>query len=336
MPPLEQSAAGSRDGSSEGAEQIAVAWQIVGLVPHMAATLDSLIATAAICPLEARDSLADMCDWLGTAVYYIIRLRGSSSPASPERLQAWVAAVQASTRLLPPLAQLDAAWCQQPAMQNPELQNAALRLVTFLCLALWNVKPPLSHAPAEAGQLLQSLPEQLWQLHSSSCRVLHWLTGSQAGAALMSRLGAISSSVEPWLRAPDTFSGGWRHFLQGFNVLFLGVIGLAQSGAPPGGDLQPGRCVSPQMHACVGSRRASAHAADACMPQAALLGCPTGIADPNEPLPCNPLQSAPHAGDVCCALGGLAGGGARCFWQPGATRGPQQQWCSSGQLLGRP
>jgi hypothetical protein len=276
MAPPEPPAAGGRDGSCGGAEETAAAWQIVCLVPRMAAALDSLLATAGSCPLKAQASLAATCFSWATAVDYTSRLHSSNSPATPEQLQDWVAAVQASTRLLHALAQLDTAWYRQQQL-GPEVQDGALRLVAFLLLTLWSGMPVSLRAPAGAGRLVAQ-PEQLWQLHSSCCRVVHWLRASQPGALLICRLGDISSSGQPGLGAPGASSGGWRHLMQGFDALFIHIWGLTDCG-PPGAELQPeGVCVYVCLSVLPASKRVDCWALGGILPPSRCMNCTSSAA----------------------------------------------------------
>ena len=116
-------------------------------------------------------------------------------PHDLDQLATWAAAADAALRLLPSLAQLAARWSQPflswdllcnmvVALANSLLLNvwmrhaaAAARCIEAFCLRQLEEASP----PAVTGQLLPA-PRQLWRLHSTSCRLNHWLVGQGAAA----------------------------------------------------------------------------------------------------------------------------------------------------------
>lgn len=171
-------------------EQRAAAWQVVHLVPHAAAMLRSLAADNE----QPREVLHSVCRNFNGGLMLLENLQGC--PAQPAQLQAWAAAAEAGLRLQPLLA--DPAWhLAQPEADHPwhsseamHYPDAVSNLSNLLLKHLW-LEPPLSSASTggTAAAISASTARQLWQLHSTGCRLLHWLAADSDRQLSAAELG---------------------------------------------------------------------------------------------------------------------------------------------------
>ena len=161
-------------------------------MPHMAAVMRALWAGSSS---NLRQALPGTCYSFAAALYCQDTRR--ISIGSQQQLEAWVAAADAGMRLLPLLRQLDARWRQQQDLQ-PAVQEAAvltsrrlLRMILVGSTGAW--ASALQSGSALAADARAGLAEQLAQLHSRSCRLLHWLAAEDNRAVLPN-----SGSAQDW------------------------------------------------------------------------------------------------------------------------------------------
>ena len=172
--PGSQAAASS---TAEGrADLEAAGWQVVGLVPHMAAVIQALAAGSSSSS-ESQQALHSTCYLFADALFQQDKWR--TSIGSQQQLEAWAASLDAGMQLLPLLRQLDGSWRQQGDLSAVRLHTAALMAARMVLRMLhvgstgawvWAVKS----GNALRADARASLAAQLAQLHSRS-RLLHWL-----------------------------------------------------------------------------------------------------------------------------------------------------------------
>jgi hypothetical protein len=176
---------GLQHGTNSSTEQRqAAALEVLRLLPLHAAMVRAL-AVGSDCPPQLLVTIVE--SWAMALV--IIAWAGGVRRG--EQLAAWVAAMDAGMRLLPVLEELDASW-RQLGTGGAFISRPAAQLAGFLLRELWleGSRRTLAHAmpagsvavphPLEPGQLAP-LADQLWQLHSTGCRLLHWAAGATAG-----------------------------------------------------------------------------------------------------------------------------------------------------------
>ena len=156
------------------AELQAAGWQVVGLVPHMAAAIQGMAAGTS---RKLQQMLPAICYSFATAVQ--CQDMWSTSIGSQQQLEVWVAAADAGMRLLPLLRQLDASWHQRQDLRD-DFQIVALMAARLVLRMLhvgsigackWALRP----GSEPAACVRASLAAPLAQLHSRSCRLVHWL-----------------------------------------------------------------------------------------------------------------------------------------------------------------
>jgi hypothetical protein len=198
---LDQPTAGSSSsgGTNNSCEQ--AAWELVRVVPHAAACSQAL-AVDGECP---RSTVAAVCCNLGFALRLLERLR--MSKATPAQLEAWAAAAEAGVRLQPLLARLHSeaaeaglrlqplqaqlhseAAEEQQQQQQQQQQQLFAALSLQLINNLWCGMPDTRGTEPDGAA---ALGRRLWQLHSASCQLLHWLAADSGRClAAFSTMGA--------------------------------------------------------------------------------------------------------------------------------------------------
>jgi hypothetical protein len=212
-------AGSSSQQEQEQREQTAVAWEVVRLVPHMAALLQACAADMRQqSPLDLMGTMQrfQRCIWV---------LQHLGPLHDTQRLADWAAAADAALRLLPLLARLQGDTSalaqppgrllqqqpqqhdQQQAQQAQQAQwdmcgapDMAELLATQLLQAVWLrssgllAPRPISDCQVPGQPSLDAAAALLFQLHSSSCRLLHWLAAKDS--CLARRLAAFFAGRE--------------------------------------------------------------------------------------------------------------------------------------------
>ena len=192
-------------GSSQTAADVqAAAWAVIHLLPHLAALLRELACSDAFSQYQ----LAEVCNAIAVALCLLQAFKG---PGSLDQLAAWAAAADAGLRLLPLLVQLGARWRQrQPDPLLPaELHDSASVHFSTLLLDVWmrHVEKARQCASSHLHQLAAGSPaadetqlppvaRQLWQLHTTSCRLVHWLAAEGAAALELDSRGWVCTVLE--------------------------------------------------------------------------------------------------------------------------------------------
>ena len=214
--------AGSRGGSAAGGEarrlacsqeqRQAAAWELLRLLPRHAAMVRAL-GSDCDCPA---DLLAPMVVDNWRLALELVRETGDIT--SREQLAAWVAAMEAGLQLQPLLQQLDTSWLQLSREQLADPKPAA-KLAGFLLRHVWEdgarraVAWAMPPGDGAAPGQLAPLARQLWQLHSTSCRLLHWAAaGREEGGMAAAQLNA---------------AGGWGEALHVVHVQMLLTLAAA-------------------------------------------------------------------------------------------------------------
>ena len=183
---------------------------VMRAVPHLAATLHAMALPA------DGEIAARLCSYFlpPLELFFTMLYMDSVCMDSGEQVVAWAAAADASLRLLPRLAQLDA-WCQQERRERQQRgevdgeweagcwsrtkgRSYPAILAANVAVVLWssNTKNALEWAdsagfsttasPSQPEQLPPcSLVEAVWGLHSRSCRLIHWLLQAPDRPALV-------------------------------------------------------------------------------------------------------------------------------------------------------
>lgn len=177
-------------------EQQAAAWELVRLLPHWAAVIEAAagdselplgdLATFVFCSRSAVDLLLDQAGTID----------------SPQQCADMAAAAEATARLQPLLLRLDADWQRIHPTAAP-LDAGELTPPCEVAAILWQhiwyagTNKCFTWAQSRAGPQWsgaalpaladpydqpQSLPRLLWQLHSRSCRMLHWIASRRTHA----------------------------------------------------------------------------------------------------------------------------------------------------------
>ena len=229
-------------GSQTAVDGDVSAWAVVRLLPHLTAVLQELASSDAY----LQHQLAMVCNDVAASLSLLQAFRG---PVSLEQLTAWAAAADAGLRLLPALTQLGARWRQRrpDPLLTAELQhNASVAFPLSLLLDVWMRQAEkarlcasshlhqlaLGSSAAEHAQL-PPVARQLWQLHSTSCRLIHWL--AREGAA------ALQLSSASWV---DMVMGLQLQFLQ--SCAAFGSLPAENMAGYPGGELA--RCATTVLH----------------------------------------------------------------------------------------
>ena len=189
-------------GSQAAVDVQPAAWALIHLLPHLAALLQELASSDAY----SQHRLAVICNDIAAALG-LLKARAFSGPENLDQLAAWAAAADAGLRLLPLLVQLGARWSQQqhdPLLPAELQHNAFFQLPRGLLVDVWmrQVEPARlcasSHlhqlaagSPAAGQEQLPPVARQLWQLHSTSCRLIHWLAAEGAAALQLDSIGWV-------------------------------------------------------------------------------------------------------------------------------------------------
>jgi hypothetical protein len=197
---------GRRAASS--AEWQAAAWEVAGLVPHMAAAAAALSAISG----ASQVVLAYTCSAYS---YVLYRLLSCSAISGQQQLETWAAAADVGLRLLPLRRQLDVRWQQQNVPAH--LQRGAKSLAGSL-LNVWSTGcyDALDWANrfsnTVAADARASLAGELAHLHGRSCRLLHWLAAADNRATLPGggRTGG-GRTGEPCRGVSACFSALWLY-----------------------------------------------------------------------------------------------------------------------------
>lgn len=164
----------------------AAAWRVVALLPRLlaslAAELGDLPAQAACAggPIQWLRSMSACCTNLVKPLHFVYAL--PLIKCSPAQVGTWAAAVTASLRLLPRIAELDSAlqqegedlngakvWCDELLERLANQLPWQLRQVEF---GREQLASSASHAPPQEGTGAGRLPAQLWALHTTLCRLV--------------------------------------------------------------------------------------------------------------------------------------------------------------------
>ena len=228
-------AAGSSAAAADSQTAVdvqAAIWAVIHLLPHLTALLQELASSDAY----SQHQLAAVCNDVTATLRLLHEFRG---PGSLDQLTAWAAAADAGLRQLPALTQLGARWRQRrPDPQlTAELQHTASVLFPFCVLAMWmrqvekarrcastHLRQLATGSPAAGQVQLPLVARQLWQLHSTSCRLIHWLAREGAAALQLS-------------------SASWVSMVLGLQLQFLqscatfDALPAEDTGGYPGGEL---------------------------------------------------------------------------------------------------
>ena len=195
----------------------AAAWPFVEAVPRIATWLAALTANSSV-PVRR---LASICFWLEPAA--VILLDHLPAIANTRQLLAWAEAAEAAVRLAPPLLQLHdrclglepRTWggtvCRHSALLLPHLLP---RLLEKAGTAAVFVEAPQTAPQVRAAD--KSLMQQLWALHTSTCRLLAWLAANPTAAQALAQPHA------------DTNESTISILLEGFSSLRFGLLQEAQ------------------------------------------------------------------------------------------------------------
>lgn len=217
------------DGSGDRERSVA-AREMLQLLPAVAGALHGLEADS-LCPA---DDLALMCRNYSAAVRLVTEYGGTDSW---EQLAPWAAAADAAVRLAPLLLQLGDCGCREGSSLQPERQSgphlqasrmwtdvwheAARRLFDWLAVSGSggrSRRPPEGWGQAE----FSALAAQLWQLHSSGCRMLHWLAAQGSTAVLW------------WVYCELEVTGCWRLLLRLLDKTFQSAAVVMEWAAEAG------------------------------------------------------------------------------------------------------
>ena len=159
----------------------------------MAAVLRHLVASGD-CP-QAR--LQEICGRYAGSLQLLYEL---GSVQSWEELGAWVEAAEPCLQLLPLLSQLHAAGSQgQLELRETHASKLAASLVDVVwykgaCSAYdWATWSSHETVMAAAAAAPEQLLRQLCQLHSTGCRLVHWLAAGNGSFGLLERSGTAQA-----------------------------------------------------------------------------------------------------------------------------------------------
>ena len=167
----------SVDAADLSSEQLALAWELVAAVPHIASAMQALVAAAPANDLGLQVQ-ASVASEYSTAVGHI-PAQLADVPCSAAQLSTWAAAVEASLRLHPLLWQLDAAL--QPLTDESQLDQSVAGLLAarlrglFCCRVPLLAEGALTDNSAAEQPTPAALRRQLLQAHLAGCRAVHWL-----------------------------------------------------------------------------------------------------------------------------------------------------------------
>ena len=199
--------------------QGAACWEMIGLVPHLAAVLDWLGRLPA-----GSTGLQQVQAFYCTAFTMLLSWRDElGSFSSQQQLRAWAAAADAGLRLLPLLChwQLDASWQQ---LDVRTVQQAPAGTVASSILGLWRDGCITAWSWADGSGSMASAEErasvagQLAQLQSRSCRLLHWLAAAPDDCAVLPGRGSKE---------------GCTDLQENLSLLFCVIDALEGEGADP-------------------------------------------------------------------------------------------------------
>ncbi len=238
-------AAGGSSGAAQavswqasGEAAAAAGWQVARLLPRLAAGL----ADVANNPPDDAQSPNNVLFWLhilhqasfNLRLPLLLMLELPLNQCSPQQLSCWLAAATASLRLLPFLALLADRLRQHSAGSDFDANTVALAcshlagvIVTLLPTRLEECQQLLQRRASRAAaavpssvveaQAWDSLPEQLWALHTGQCRLVAALS-APAGALRMA-----STQLTP---------GQWRSIQLSLNRLLNLIVQLHQQRFP--------------------------------------------------------------------------------------------------------
>lgn len=181
--------------SSSGGGHVSAAWQVVALVPRLAAVIQALADHVATASGDSSGQwqwtdLGAMCNNLATALELTRCLEGQ--PGTAAQLASWAEAATAGIQLQPALLRLAASLQQpgQPAALRRPAYAGARRLALHLSQQLWRAMPTVGignravePGPDRAADQ-RSAAMALWQLHSTYARLCHQAM-SQDGPVLL-------------------------------------------------------------------------------------------------------------------------------------------------------
>ena len=205
--------------SASAEEQQEAAWHVVRLVPHLAELVRSLAADASF----PGDRLASACTSFHTALHLLFELR----IASREQLASYAAAADAALRLQPMLVALYASWRQQgwrvPADLSQMLQM--LWCEGIRAVHAWQKEEASGVGHRGPPPVPAPLARNMWQLHSTSCRFVHWLDATAGDSRCL-------PAGPRWPALLDALCGHYEaagHFLAHCAALDEGSTGGAEA-----------------------------------------------------------------------------------------------------------
>ena len=186
------------------------------------------------CP-QAR--LQEICGRYADSLQLLYEL---GSVQSWEELGAWVEAAEPCLQLLPLLSQLHAAWSQELLeLRETHASKLAASLVDVVwykgaCSAYdWATWSSHEMVMAAAAAAPEQLLRQLCQLHSTGCRLVHWLA---AGGGSFELLGRSGTALD------------WYFLQYGLSVGGLATADLLLAAAEAAGDSRCAPALPP--HVC--------------------------------------------------------------------------------------
>ena len=166
------------------ATRAAAAWRYLEALPQVAA----MLVRVATDPAEPESDLALLCGSLSLSTDALLEQLPATS--NDEQLLAWAKAAHAATRLVPALVQLRERCTDpppSPRQQQQQQQHGVVKLAHSLFRALWgrgarhaSQYASQSGPHAAQQQACEQLNRQLWLLHTSMCRLFHFLASTQA------------------------------------------------------------------------------------------------------------------------------------------------------------
>ncbi|KAL4421366.1 hypothetical protein ABPG75_010657 [Micractinium tetrahymenae] len=179
------SAGSATSATALPAERQELRMAMLQLVPHAAAVVLALEADSCCSEEQLGAAVDNYSLFLGRCG--MLQCEGvSPSDGAAEQQEAaavWLAALDASLRLLPFSLQRAAGWQQLGWSAAAGMPGALGILLIDGTSAVFDAARRLSRRPAPSPQSQELLP-QLWAAHSAACRTLHWLAQPQQQEAL--------------------------------------------------------------------------------------------------------------------------------------------------------
>jgi hypothetical protein len=208
------------------------ALEVNRLAPHMADVLRHLVASGDC----HQGRLQEICGRYAGSIYMRNMLYELVSMQSWEELGPWAVAAEPCLQLLPLLSQLHAAWRQQQLEHASKLAASLVDVVWYngACAAYnWAIDSSDETIMAAAAAAPEQLLRQLCQLHSTGCRLVHWLA---AGGGSFELLGRSGTALD------------WYFLQYGLSVGGLATADLLLAAAEAAGDSRCAPALPP--HVC--------------------------------------------------------------------------------------